>query len=116
MIETQEKPLETGYYDLSAVLVDVTTDDIKKSYGPSPFLALHLRSNHASRTIGYQASSRQESRHPHAAERFKEVANAYRTLSDPDLRKTYDEFGPKESIPSRRLNEDIMQVKVPLPL
>ena len=36
---------------------------------------------------------------PHAAECFKEIANAYRILSDPDLRKTYNEFGPKESIP-----------------
>lgn len=36
---------------------------------------------------------------PHAEERFKEIAIAYQTLSDPVLRKKYNEFGPKESAP-----------------
>lgn len=36
---------------------------------------------------------------PHAEERFKEIAVAYQTLSDPVLRKKYNEFGPKESAP-----------------
>ena len=36
---------------------------------------------------------------PHAEERFKEIAIAYQTLSDPTLRKKYNEFGPKESAP-----------------
>ena len=36
---------------------------------------------------------------PHAEERFKEIAVAYQTLSDPALRKKYNEFGPKESAP-----------------
>jgi hypothetical protein len=31
-IGTQEKPLETGYYDLLGVPIDASTDDIKKSY------------------------------------------------------------------------------------
>ena len=31
-IGTQEKPLETGYYDLLGVTIDASTDDIKKSY------------------------------------------------------------------------------------
>jgi DnaJ-class molecular chaperone len=30
---------------------------------------------------------------------FKEIAIAYQTLSDPVLRKKYNEFGPKESAP-----------------
>lgn len=36
---------------------------------------------------------------PHAEDRFKEIAIAYQTLSDPALRKRYNEFGPKESAP-----------------
>jgi DnaJ-class molecular chaperone len=30
---------------------------------------------------------------------FKEIGIAYQTLSDPTLRKKYNEFGPKESAP-----------------
>src|ERR1700712_339700 len=36
---------------------------------------------------------------PHAEEKFKEIAIAYQTLSDPTLRKKYNEFGSKESQP-----------------
>lgn len=37
---------------------------------------------------------------PNAEDRFKEIAIAYQTLSDPDLRKKYNEFGSKESAPA----------------
>lgn len=36
---------------------------------------------------------------PDAENRFKEIAIAYQTLTDPILRKKYNEFGPKESAP-----------------
>jgi len=36
---------------------------------------------------------------PEAEDRFKQIAIAYQTLSDPTLRKKYNEFGPKESAP-----------------
>ncbi|KAI0654329.1 DnaJ-domain-containing protein [Cubamyces menziesii] len=82
-IGTQEKPLETGYYDLLGVPVDSTTDDIKKAY----------------RRLAIKHHPDKNRDDPHAEERFKEIAIAYQTLSDPELRRKYNEFGPKESAP-----------------
>ncbi|KIM64405.1 hypothetical protein SCLCIDRAFT_1213242 [Scleroderma citrinum Foug A] len=82
-IGTQEKPLETGYYDLLGVPIDATTDDIKKSY----------------RRLAIKHHPDKNPDDPHAEERFKEIAIAYQTLSDPALRKKYNEFGSKESAP-----------------
>jgi len=47
-IGTDERPLETGYYDLLGVPIDATADDIKKAYRKSssrllPPTLLHLR-------------------------------------------------------------------------
>ena len=39
-IGTQERPLETGYYDILNVPVTATTDDIKKSYSESTKLRI----------------------------------------------------------------------------
>ncbi|KAG9312538.1 DnaJ-domain-containing protein [Chiua virens] len=82
-IGTQEKPLETGYYDLLGVPIDATTEDIKKAY----------------RRLAIKHHPDKNPEDPHAEERFKEIAIAYQTLSDPVLRKKYNEFGPKESAP-----------------
>ncbi|KAL4065560.1 X-domain of DnaJ-containing-domain-containing protein [Scleroderma yunnanense] len=82
-IGTQEKPLETGYYDLLGVPVDATTDDVKKAY----------------RRLAIKHHPDKNPDDPHAEERFKEIAIAYQTLSDPILRRKYNEFGPKESAP-----------------
>jgi len=82
-IGTDAKPLETGYYDLLGVPVDASADDIKKSY----------------RRLAIKFHPDKNRDDPNAEERFKEIAIAYQTLSDPTLRKKYNEFGSKESAP-----------------
>ncbi|KAG5641111.1 hypothetical protein DXG03_005974 [Asterophora parasitica] len=82
-IGTQERPLETGYYDILGVPIDATTDEIKKAY----------------RRLAIKHHPDKNPDDPHAEERFKEIAIAYQTLSDDALRKKYNEFGSKESAP-----------------
>lgn len=82
-IGTQESPLEMAYYDILAVPVDATTDEIKKAY----------------RRAAIKHHPDKNPDDPHAQERFQEIAMAYQTLSDPALRAKYNEFGSKESAP-----------------
>ncbi|TFK64456.1 DnaJ-domain-containing protein [Pluteus cervinus] len=82
-IGTQDRPLETGYYDILGVPVNATGDDIKKAY----------------RRLAIKHHPDKNPDDPHAEERFKEIAIAYQTLSDETLRRKYNEFGPKESAP-----------------
>ncbi|KAI0704968.1 DnaJ-domain-containing protein [Cytidiella melzeri] len=82
-IGTDAKPLETVYYDLLGVSVDATTDEIKKAY----------------RRLAIKHHPDKNRDDPNAEEKFKEIAIAYQTLSDPTLRKKYNEFGSKESTP-----------------
>ncbi|KAF8970957.1 X-domain of DnaJ-containing-domain-containing protein [Flammula alnicola] len=82
-IGTQDRPLETGYYDILGVPVTATTDDIKKAY----------------RRAAIKHHPDKNPDDPNAEERFKEIAIAYQTLSDDTLRRKYNEFGPKESAP-----------------
>ncbi|KAH9966296.1 DnaJ-domain-containing protein [Russula compacta] len=82
-IGTQERPLETGYYDLLGVPINATTGDIKKAYRRL--------------AIKYHPDKNRDD--PNAEERFKSIAIAYQTLSDPQLRHKYNEFGAKESAP-----------------
>ncbi|KAJ7641339.1 X-domain of DnaJ-containing-domain-containing protein, partial [Roridomyces roridus] len=80
---TQERPLETGYYDILGITPAATTDEVKKAY----------------RRMAIKHHPDKNPDDPQAEERFKEIAIAYQTLSDPALRKKYNEFGPKESAP-----------------
>jgi curved DNA-binding protein CbpA len=82
-IGTQEKPLETAYYDLLGVPVTATSDDIKKAY----------------RRLAIKHHPDKNPDDPLASERFQSIAIAYQTLSDPELRAKYNEFGAKETAP-----------------
>ncbi|KAG6370852.1 hypothetical protein JVT61DRAFT_10870 [Boletus reticuloceps] len=108
LIGTQEKPLETGYYDILGVPIDVTTEEHQEGIS-QVFFAYSLYYSHATLyhpwhpgqlAIKHHPRADKNPNNPHAEERFKQIAIAYQTLSDPVLRKKYNEFGPKESSPS----------------
>lgn len=65
------------YYQLLEVARDASPDDIKRAYRR---LARQLHPD--------------TNPDPEAAERFKQVAQAYEVLSDPEKRQRYDRFGP----------------------
>ncbi|EGS17252.1 uncharacterized protein CTHT_0065710 [Thermochaetoides thermophila DSM 1495] len=68
---------ETKLYDLLNISPNATQDEIKKAYRKAA-LKWHPDKNKDN---------------PQAAEKFKEVSQAYEILSDPEKRKIYDQFG-----------------------
>lgn len=82
-IGTQENPLETAYYETLGISVTATEEDVKKAY----------------RRLAIKHHPDKNRDDPEAEERFKKIAIAYQTLSDPVLRRKYNEFGSKESAP-----------------
>ncbi|KAI8457449.1 DNAJ protein Caj1/Djp1-type [Phakopsora pachyrhizi] len=79
-IGSDEKPLETEYYDFLGVPINATTSEIKSAYRRMA-LKMHPDKNPDDKE---------------AEEKFKKLAVAYNTLSDPQLRKKYNEFGKQQ--------------------
>ncbi|RCK55872.1 Protein CAJ1 [Candida viswanathii] len=71
------KVKDTTYYDILEVDVDATDVELKKAYRKRA-IKLHPDKN---------------PNDPTASEKFQELGEAYRILSDPDSRAIYDEFG-----------------------
>ncbi len=72
--------IEENYYVLLGVPPDATTADIKKAYRKL------ARQHHPDRNPG----------DPDAAVRFRDITEAYETLTDPARRKVYDRYHPPE--------------------
>ncbi|MGQ9591320.1 MAG: molecular chaperone DnaJ [Planctomycetota bacterium] len=80
--------MQADYYDLLGVSRDATAEEIKKAYRQ---LALKW---HPDKNRG----------DPSAEKRFKEIAEAYEVLSDPERRRLYDEYG-HEGLKARGFGE-----------
>lgn len=71
--------MASDYYELLGVSRTATTEEIKRAY----------------RRLARQLHPDANPDDPQAEARFKEVALAYETLSDPERRRRYDLFGPE---------------------
>ncbi|KAL2786600.1 DnaJ domain protein Psi [Aspergillus keveii] len=68
---------ESKLYDALSIKPDASQDEIKKAYRKA--------------ALKYHPDKNKDD--PKAAEKFKDVSQAYEVLSDPEKRKVYDQFG-----------------------
>lgn len=73
---------DRDYYEVLGVDKSASADDIKKAYRKKAI------QYHPDRQVGKSDAEKKE-----AEEKFKEAAEAYSVLSDPDKRQRYDQFG-----------------------
>ncbi|CAI2178113.1 6069_t:CDS:2 [Funneliformis geosporum] len=78
---TAQEPLETELYDILGVSPTASSSEIKKQYYK---LALQFHPD--------------KNKSPDAEYQFKKISDAYQILSNPDLRKKYNEYGGKNDV------------------
>ncbi|CAG8729465.1 531_t:CDS:2 [Cetraspora pellucida] len=78
---TEQEPLETELYEILGVSPTASSSEIKKQYHK---LALQFHPD--------------KNKSPDAEQQFKKISDAYQILSNPDLRRKYNEFGGKNNV------------------
>lgn len=81
-IGSDERPLETEFYEVLGISPQATSSEIKSAY----------------RRLALKMHPDKNPDDPTAEDKFKTLARAYNTLSDPALRKKYNEFGKQQDI------------------
>jgi DnaJ-domain-containing protein 1 len=98
-----EKPVSTEYYDLLGIQVSADQDEIKKAYRKMA-IRYHPDKNQNDPTAEDKVKIVKEEINFHqnhvclTHQQFKKISEAYQILSDPKLRKRYNEFGEENGV------------------